>query len=147
MDAKFAVFLIGLLSFQGCIGREEPRCSKYDFEEKVLEKVIRFEHKMEIMTSSINEISRKANEDIRDIKTELETRGAEHTDAFKKLSDGLKTQLTELNDTIQLERAVMAEREKVLNDTIQKTLEDLTGRLLKHVYVTAYKNKNGTYKI
>ncbi|XP_060554032.1 heavy metal-binding protein HIP-like isoform X1 [Ruditapes philippinarum] len=45
------IFLSYLLS---CVMSEEPHCSKYDFEEKVLEKMVRMEFQMERMKSEID---------------------------------------------------------------------------------------------
>ena len=101
-----------MLCFQGYFGREEPscqRCSKYDFVEKVLEKVVRFEHKNELITNSVCEISTKVNEKIR---AEIEARGVTKTYDFKAMSDDLKSQMTLLIDSILTERAVVEEREK-----------------------------------
>ena len=132
MNKRISVLSIGMLCFQCCFGREEPscpRCSKYDFEEKVLEKVVRFEHKIELITHSVNEISTKVNEKIHDFSAEIETRGTAQTNDFKAMSDDLKSQMTALIDTIQTELAALEEREKKLNDTIQEALVDLTGNL------------------
>ena len=132
MKKRFSVLVIGMLCFQGCFSREErscPRCSKYDFEEKVLEKVVRFEHKIELITNSVSEISTKVNEKIRDFSAEIETRGTTQTNDFKAMSEDLKSQMTSLIDTIQTERAVLEEQEKKFNDTIQEALVDLTGNL------------------
>ena len=141
MDKKSSVLLIGMLCFQSCFGREEPSCSKYDFEEKVLEKVVRFEHKIELLSNSFSEISTKVNEKIRDFSAEIETRGTAQTNDLKELSEDLKTRMTELTDVIHLERTQaqnelkqikddILERGKMFNDTIHRTLKDLTGSVL-----------------
>ena len=111
-------------------------CSKYHFEEKVLEKVIRFEHKMEIITETVNDISGKVKDDIATMKTELETRGSEQTNAFNKLSDKVDQRLTELTHNISTEwntiktdfelmKHGMEEQEFRMNSTIQNELSSL----------------------
>ena len=70
---KSLVFLfIYVLVFQSCSCGLEKKCSKLDFQEKVLEKLIRIEHKME-MTESVNELSTQVKDDIQKLKADQET--------------------------------------------------------------------------
>ena len=133
METYFVVLYLYLVITQNCFCLEEPTCSKYHFEEKVLEKVIRFEHKMEIITETVNDISGKVKDDIASMKTELETRGSEQTNSFKKLSEKVDQRLTELTHNISIEwntiktdfalmKHGMKEQESRMNSTIQKEL-------------------------
>ena len=54
-----------------CRTQREPRCSKYDFEEKVLEKLVRMEHSNELIIEEFREISTRVKEDIGTMKGEL----------------------------------------------------------------------------
>ena len=136
MEKLFVVLFVYLVSFRSRFCHEEPTCSKYHFEEKVLEKVVRFEHKMEIITDSVNNISTKVKDDIQNMKTELETRGSEQTNAFNKLSEKLETKLTELTQNINTEwtgikndfelmKHDVVEQKRRLNATIQQELHSL----------------------
>lgn len=76
------VYMLFCVLYRLSSGTEEPRCSKFDFEEKVLEKMVRVEHSTSIMmeesrqlkiqiqeklqgiTEEINEIKRKAQEQL-----------------------------------------------------------------------------------
>ena len=51
--------------------QREPRCSKYDFEEKVLEKLVRMEHSNELIMEEFRQISTRVKEDIETMKGEL----------------------------------------------------------------------------
>ena len=138
MEKLFVVLFVYLVSFPRRFCHEEPTCSKYHFEEKVLEKVVRFEHKMEIIMDSVKDISTKVKDDIQNMKTKLETHGSEQTNAFNKLSEKLETKLTELTQNINTEwtgikndfelmKHAVVEQETRLNDTIQQELHSLQG--------------------
>ena len=101
MGKGFVVLLLFIAYCRSCSCIEEPRCSKYEFEEKVLEKVLRFEHKMEIMANTLNEISTKVKDDIHNMKTELETRGGEQTTAFNQLEKNLQTEWTDMKKSFK----------------------------------------------
>ena len=101
MGKGIEVLLIFIAICRSCSCLEEPRCSKYDFEEKVLEKVLRFEHKMEIMTNTLNEISTKVKDDIHNIQTERETRGGEQTTAFNQMEKNLQTEWTDMKKSLE----------------------------------------------
>ena len=58
------------MNFQRSFCLKEATCSKYHFEEKVLEKVVRFEHNMDIITETVNHISGKVKDDIQTMQTE-----------------------------------------------------------------------------
>ena len=103
MEKRLSIVFIYLAIFPSCFCLEEPTCSKYHFEEKVLEKVVRFEHKMEIITETVNDISGKVKDDIANMKTELETQRLGQTNAFNKLSDEIKKQMTEVTQKISTE--------------------------------------------
>ena len=136
MEMRLSILFIYLVIFQSCFCLEEPSCSKYHFEEKVLEKVVRFEHKMEIITETINDISGKVKDDIATMKTELETQIFEQTNSFNKLSEKLEQQMTDLTQNISTQWNTIkndfemikhdAEEQKTrLNITIQKELSSL----------------------
>lgn len=138
MNKVSVTLFIYLVSFKSYSCREEQRCSKYDFEEKVLEKVVRFEHKMEIMTESVNEISTKVNDDIHKMKTESATRGKEQTNAFNKLAENIQTEWYEIKKEFELMKNAVVKQEAKINetikkeiDTLQKSFEDLSGILNK----------------
>ena len=56
--------------------QQEPRCSKFDFEEKVLEKMVRMEHKMELMEEENEKLKAKLSSDLEWSK-EIQTRSEE----------------------------------------------------------------------
>ena len=136
MEKRYVILLIYLVYFPSCFCLEEPTCSKYHFEEKVLEKVVRFEHKLEITTKSMSDISGKVKDDMATMKAELETHGSEHRNSFNKLSDELKKQMTELTKNISTELKTIKndfeqlkhdvdEHETRLNRTIQEEISSL----------------------
>ena len=48
----------------------EPKCSKFDFEEKVLEKMVRMEHSAELLRDRFDELSSQLNGDLETMKDE-----------------------------------------------------------------------------
>ena len=67
-----AVILLCLIRCHAHTVGVEPKCSKFDFEEKVLEKVIKVDHKMETVISDMNEKYSQLQEEMAKLKTELE---------------------------------------------------------------------------
>ncbi|KAL4225225.1 hypothetical protein ACF0H5_015915 [Mactra antiquata] len=63
----FALIFITIFQFF-YVTSEEPRCSKYDFEEKVLEKLIRLEHQFEILKQDFT----KSLSEMKETKTDME---------------------------------------------------------------------------
>ena len=100
---SFLFILLGHLQLCSCA--KQKTCSQYDFAENVLEKVVRIELKMETMTETVNELSKQVKDDINKMK-------ADWTDTKKEF---------------ELMIADVTEREHMLNDTIQKAIQDFSG--------------------
>lgn len=66
---KLLVFIVVISK---CIAEEEPRCSKYHFEEKVLEKMVRMEHSNGIMMDDFKELATRVKESLETMKREFE---------------------------------------------------------------------------
>ena len=134
MDKSQTGVLCFLLFVHTTVGHVEPRCSKYDFEEKVLEKVIRFEHKMELIMESVNEISAKVNGDLSKMKKEIEKQRTEQTYAFHQLAENITTEWMEIKKDFETMKRDLDGQESVLNETIHnelnrfnKSFDDLAG--------------------
>ena len=107
MNKVLAVVVFVLLHNKGRAGHVEPRCSKYDFEEKVLEKVLRFEHKMELFTDSIENIAAKVEENLErmhneqeKLKSETNAEWLEIKSQFGSLKRNVEEQTSTMNGTI-----------------------------------------------
>ena len=85
----------------------EPVCSKYHFEEKVLEKLVRMEHSNAIMMEEFISIKEKVSEDLAGIKTETEY----IKETLKEEKEKLK------NDREELKRSLADEKEKLTKVT------------------------------
>ena len=80
MDKIFAVGILVLFPFariRAYIGDMEPKCSKFDFEEKLLEKMIKLDHKTGLMMESLEDRHAKLQEELTMVKRELELKGKE----------------------------------------------------------------------
>ena len=69
----------------------EPKCSKYDFEEKLLEKMIRLEHSTGIMMERFNDLSVKVENDLSTMKqefNEIKLQVKEDQEHYKKIAEG-----------------------------------------------------------
>jgi hypothetical protein len=58
-------FLIFLITYANS---DEPHCSKYDFEEKVLEKMVRMEFQMERMKSEMEQTVKSVDTKIKELQ-------------------------------------------------------------------------------
>ena len=63
------LLLVGLCSPVQLI--TEPTCSKYDFEERVLEKLVRMEHTVEQFSQRIQEVDTKIDQRIQEVDTRI----------------------------------------------------------------------------
>ncbi|XP_060554030.1 heavy metal-binding protein HIP-like [Ruditapes philippinarum] len=72
-------FLIFLITFAKS---DEPHCSKYDFEEKVLEKMVRMEFQMERMKSEMEQTAKSVDTKIKELQN-LKDQSVTPTVAFK----------------------------------------------------------------
>ncbi|XP_060587496.1 heavy metal-binding protein HIP-like [Ruditapes philippinarum] len=106
------VFLLFLLtSGRNC---EEPHCSKYDFEEKVLEKMVRMEFKMENMKSEV-ELCVKRVESIKmEVSDQMKTNEQE-------LEKGLEASMKEVSG-VTAEVKTKLNEFKGLTDTVTLTV-------------------------
>ena len=69
-----------LLVCSECLQVEEPKCSKFDFEEKLLEKMVRMEHSGGVMMKEFQEIA--AN-----VKVSLETMRREFDEIKREIQE------------------------------------------------------------
>ena len=69
----------------------EPKCSKFDFEEKVLEKMVRLEHSTEMIMKRFHNLHEKVENSLKTMKDEFDAmklRVKEDQDYFKQKLDG-----------------------------------------------------------
>ena len=72
----FCLFLhLGMVIYAAGTLEEEPRCSKYDFEEKVLQKMVRLEHKMELMTEKYDKLDKECPQSQQRLQDRQELQG------------------------------------------------------------------------
>ena len=102
------IFLIAVCTRVYChVLDVEPKCSKFDFEEKVLEKMVRLEHSTEIMMERFNDLHEKVENSLKTMKDEFDAmklRIKEDQDYFKQKLDGkiiLKLVLAHLGPELQ----------------------------------------------
>ena len=134
MNKVLAVVVFVLLLNKGQAGHVEPRCSKYDFEEKVLEKVLRFEHKMELFTDSIEKIATKVEDTLDRIQKEQETQKSDQTNAFEQLADNTRTDWNEIKTQFGSLKSNIEEQSSTMNGTLfsqlssfKQSIDDLAG--------------------
>ena len=92
MDFKHFCFVL-ILTLQLKVGRcdTEPRCSKFDFEEKLLEKMVRMEHATGVMMDQFKELSMEVKDSLHKIKenfAEIKLEAKEELERVKQLSEG-----------------------------------------------------------
>ena len=129
-----AALLFYLYLVQARAVHEEPRCSKYEFEEKVLEKVIRFEHKMELLTDSVEKIAAKVTDNLNSVQKDLEKHKSDQTNALNQLAENIRTEWKEIKTGFGLLKQNMEEQGSTMNGTIysqlnsfKKSFDDLAG--------------------
>ena len=88
----FVLFIItGCTKIHCYVVDVEPKCSKFDFEEKVLEKMVRQEHSTEIMMKRFHNLHEKVENSLKTMKDEFDAmnlRVKEDQDYFKQKLDG-----------------------------------------------------------
>ena len=118
----------------------EPKCSKFDYDERLLEKMIRLEHSTGLMIESFKKISTQIEADLADMKREfsdIKQQAITQRNSFQGLLSQGQTDLA----TMKTEFAEMVdEQRKQANETIEseltthrKTIEDLKGIIFKYI--------------
>ena len=79
----FTVFSFGSLNV-------EPKCSRFDFEEKLLEKAVKLEHTSGLMAKTFKEFSTQMKTDLQKMK-----------DDFEEMKAETKTELARLEQLIE----------------------------------------------
>ncbi|XP_060568784.1 heavy metal-binding protein HIP-like [Ruditapes philippinarum] len=105
MSLSKIVFLLFLLTNgRNC---EEPRCSKYDFEEKVLEKMVRIEFQMERLkleveqcVNRVENIKTEVSDQMKANQQELEKSFETSMKEVSNVTSAVKAKLLELQDTV-----------------------------------------------
>ncbi|XP_060554041.1 uncharacterized protein LOC132715084 [Ruditapes philippinarum] len=121
-----AFFLNYLLMFAKS---EEPHCSKYDFEEKVLEKMVRMEFQMERMKSemeqTVKSVDRKLNEmDEKEAKSSYTIKTTQ-----EKLSEKMEALQNKTVESVDRKLNEMDEKEAKSSYTIKTTQEKLSEKM------------------
>lgn len=110
----------------------EPKCSKFDYDERLLEKMIRLEHSTGLMIESFKKISTQIEADLADMKREfsdIKQQAITQRNSFQGLLSQAQTDLV----AMKTEFAEMVdEQRKQANEAIEseltahrKTIEDL----------------------
>ena len=84
-----------------CMADIEPKCSKFDFEEKLLEKMVRMEHQNKVMMEDFMKISQQVKEDQRQFNKQLVTMKTEFdkvTGAQQHVKEELVAMKTEFGE-------------------------------------------------
>ena len=128
-NVLFLVTIVGV-EVQAQSFHEEPSCSKFAFEEKVLEKLVRNEHKIEIFENKLE----KWEERIEKVLTKLE----QSEQQMIKDTSALHTKLN--NEQSKIENAMTAlgkqqerksqdlfDQQKDINDTLLKSVVTMKG--------------------
>lgn len=119
----------------------EPKCSKFDYDERLLEKMIRLEHSTGLMIESFKKISTQIEADLADMKREfsdIQQQAITQRNSFQGLLSQGQTDMA----TMKTEFAEMVdEQRKQANEAIEseltahrKTIEDLKDLLNAPVY-------------
>ena len=76
--ARFTIIII-LVRCSECLPLDEPKCSKFDFEEKLLEKMVRMEHSGGVMMKEFREIATNVKDGLESMRQEFDDikRGAQ----------------------------------------------------------------------
>ncbi|XP_060587695.1 complement C1q and tumor necrosis factor-related protein 9B-like [Ruditapes philippinarum] len=110
------VFLNYLLT---CAKSEEPHCSKYDFEEKVLEKMVRMEFQMERMKSEMEQIVKTVDRQLNEMveKQEKHTLSIKTTqEKFSETVEALQNKTSEIIETKLKELQIL--KDQIVTPTV-----------------------------
>ena len=136
MDMKilFGVLLVTLDTTQSKSIHTEPMCTRFSYDELLLEKMIKIEHKTGVMIDNFSEISKQVKTDLEHVKGE-----------FDKIQSHAKALSTEGHDTIEniksrFEEMIKEQAEKIAETVLRETekykkeISDLKG---KQIYVSS----------
>ena len=129
---RVAVLFISLLTFRGLNALEEPICtSRFDFEEKLLSKLVRMEYTMELLQeriskemSAIKEEKVKMGKDFLKFKETLIIEQAAVTDKIGKMSGEIEQRKLKLSDDFKT-------FSRKYDNKIQRISDDLTDAINK----------------
>lgn len=120
----------------------QTQCSKYDFEEKVLEKLVRMEHKIEICEQKIknfeesvmfklNEFNESENQRNKDTQSMIldtfkEERSALNSSVLSLILNKFETEKNLLNSSVQtLILDTFKEEQNVFNSSLENVIDDV----------------------
>ncbi|XP_060592692.1 heavy metal-binding protein HIP-like [Ruditapes philippinarum] len=109
---KIVFILFLLTSGRNC---EEPRCSKYDFEEKVLEKMVRMEFQMEQMKSEVEQCVNR----VESIKVKVSD---QMTTNQQELEKGFNVRMKEVSNSIAIAKAKLRELQDFKDTAVTPTI-------------------------
>jgi len=148
------LLLIVLLNVhQLCFARQhEPSCSQFEFQEKLLEKTVRYEHKLDVFKEKFEEWETRISKDLNDLKAIKHELGQKLGDIDNTLeekkkefdvamAEGLKKQEITLNSI--KENALTPAVVVLVNDVSDQDVD--TGKVIKFTSVVT--NEGGAYDI
>ena len=101
-----AVLFISVLAFRGLIALDEPMCtSRFDFEEKLLSKLVRIEHAMELLQERVS----KEMSAIKEEKVKMGEDFLKFQQAFITEQDAVKHKIGKLSREIEEEKLKLAD--------------------------------------
>ena len=125
------IFLIaGCTSVFGYKLEKEPKCSKFDYEEKMLEKMVRIEHAMELMNEKL-EYNQKLMKDEFDAKrAEFEAMRGE----FDVIKQSVNETVADSLKKIKEEFGVMRGEFDVIKQSVNETVADSLKTMKEELY-------------
>ena len=135
--------LLGLISFLLIMGTicqtisvgEEPICSKFDFEEKLLEKMVKIDHKTDLMTDSFHEHSTQVKTELAKLKADIEKQRLDQHNFTAETKTQIQAELTNMKTEIQQrleQRDSSIEISNRLQDQVAIIKADIMKQVLEH---------------
>lgn len=112
----------------------EPACSKFDYEEKLLEKMVRMEFEVGQTLKEIKVISKKVTEDLAEIRQERrmqENRLTAETAKWNEISNEISENMSQTNNKQSaIFKTIITNTTELFNKTYMSVLE---GRFIKPI--------------
>ena len=93
----YILFIMGILDTKGVSMAKEPVCSKFAYEEELLEKMIRTEIKVEMMVNEIKTTQDNVLSTLGDMKTTV----ADFANKFAVLRENISTEMAKKGEEIK----------------------------------------------
>ena len=130
-SVQVLIFLIaGCTSVFGYKLDTEPKCSKFDYEEKMLEKMVRIEHAMELMKEKLEHNQRSMKEEFDAKRTEFDAMRAEFDVIKQSVNETVADSLKTMKEEFDVMRGKVEAMKLPMKEELEYLKQRIDGKIL-----------------